>query len=584
MSKKLTSALIVYFDAIALTLFERVSPTIAKTFELDKSLKIAGLYIHPKVYACRVLLITLLSGIISLIVVGILVMVLQFALLVKLLLLLTPVISCIIAFAIGLIYPSLSAFFRKLYVESELPFFSVYVTTMVKGGLTVEKCLERVSRLKLFKYMRREASEILRLVKMFGADPLSAIEKVAYDHPSTKFRDLMLGYVTTLRSGGDVSHYLEVKTKELLDSRSADVKAVIERLTAFMELYIILGVVVLITVFTFYAAGGAMSITGGPRFSSIADLSMPILYVNIVLPALSAIILILVHVTLPKTELPIRSPYYTLLISIPFAVLAMASVIVIGGSLHIFKGVLRPWDVVVLVISLGMGLLTVSIPPSLVYTLESRGTRGVSKSLAEFLRDLSEVRKTGLSPEKCIVTLSQRSYGNLTTIVKRAATAISMGITLDKALARSMRRLRDWFIAIVFRFLVDSVLYGGGSPEIIEALAIFAQGLSDSEIELRRSLRAYVLLPYFGIIMISSAPLIIVWQLTMSAGLRTQPEMLTGIIATLSIGALINSYITGIVAGKLSRMVLAAGFTHSIIAVLVTLTVLMITMSMIGFI
>ncbi|MEM1748305.1 MAG: type II secretion system F family protein, partial [Sulfolobales archaeon] len=536
------------------------------------------------VYACRVLLITLLSGIISLIVVGILVMVLQFALLVKLLLLLTPVISCIIAFAIGLIYPSLSAFFRKLYVESELPFFSVYVTTMVKGGLTVEKCLERVSRLKLFKYMRREASEILRLVKMFGADPLSAIEKVAYDHPSTKFRDLMLGYVTTLRSGGDVSHYLEVKTKELLDSRSADVKAVIERLTAFMELYIILGVVVLITVFTFYAAGGAMSITGGPRFSSIADLSMPILYVNIVLPALSAIILILVHVTLPKTELPIRSPYYTLLISIPFAVLAMASVIVIGGSLHIFKGVLRPWDVVVLVISLGVGLLTVSIPPSLVYTLESRGTRGVSKSLAEFLRDLSEVRKTGLSPEKCIVTLSQRSYGNLTTIVKRAATAISMGITLDKALARSMRRLRDWFIAIVFRFLVDSVLYGGGSPEIIEALAIFAQGLSDSEIELRRSLRAYVLLPYFGIIMISSAPLIIVWQLTMSAGLRTQPEMLTGIIATLSIGALINSYITGIVAGKLSRMVLAAGFTHSIIAVLVTLTVLMITMSMIGFI
>ncbi|MEM2347194.1 MAG: type II secretion system F family protein, partial [Sulfolobales archaeon] len=581
---KLTSALIVYFDAIALTLFERVSPTIAKTFELDKSLKIAGLYIHPKVYACRVLLITLLSGIISLIVVGILVMVLQFALLVKLLLLLTPVISCIIAFAIGLIYPSLSAFFRKLYVESELPFFSVYVTTMVKGGLTVEKCLERVSRLKLFKYMRREASEILRLVKMFGADPLSAIEKVAYDHPSTKFRDLMLGYVTTLRSGGDVSHYLEVKTKELLDSRSADVKAVIERLTAFMELYIILGVVVLITVFTFYAAGGAMSITGGPRFSSIADLSMPILYVNIVLPALSAIILILVHVTLPKTELPIRSPYYTLLISIPFAVLAMASVIVIGGSLHIFKGVLRPWDVVVLVISLGVGLLTVSIPPSLVYTLESRGTRGVSKSLAEFLRDLSEVRKTGLSPEKCIVTLSQRSYGNLTTIVKRAATAISMGITLDKALARSMRRLRDWFIAIVFRFLVDSVLYGGGSPEIIEALAIFAQGLSDSEIELRRSLRAYVLLPYFGIIMISSAPLIIVWQLTMSAGLRTQPEMLTGIIATLSIGALINSYITGIVAGKLSRMVLAAGFTHSIIAVLLTLTVLMITMSMIGFI
>ncbi|MEM4519782.1 MAG: type II secretion system F family protein [Sulfolobales archaeon] len=580
---KFATILRIYIDALALTLFEKLGKSLAKTFELDRAIKSAGFYTHPHIYACRVLLITLLTGVFSVFLVSSIIALIPFALIIKIIILFIPLIASMIVFAIGLLYPSLSASFRKLYVDSELPFLLSYIATMARGGVTVERCLERVAKIKLFRFSSREASEIMRRVKVFGESPLSAIEKVAYVHPSSKFRDLMLGYVTTLSAGGDVVHYLEVKTREALANRSAEIKSIIGRLAAFLEIYIILGVVVSLTMFTFFAVSGAVSVIGGPRLSTIMDPLMPMLYNTVALPGLGALTLVLVHISNPRTSLPIRLPYYILLMSVPFAVLASLSVIVIGGSMHVFEGIIKPRDAVIIAISLSVGLLTLSIPPSIVFTLEMKSSKGMVKSLAEFLRDLSEVRKTGLSPEKCIITLSERDYGNLSIIVKRTATALAMGITLDKALARNIKKVRDWFLAIIFRFLVDSIVYGGGSPEIMDSLASFTQGLAESEEELRRSLRAYVLLPYFGALMVASAPLLIVWQLTSSTSLMPQPEMLSGIIMTLSTGAIINSYITGLIAGKTSQTILAAGFTHSIIITILTLAVLLITMFSVGF-
>ncbi len=581
---KPTSIVMVYLDAVALTLFEKLSVPLVRTFDLNKSIKLAGIHIHPNIYASRVLLLTTFTGFISIIIVCLLVMMLPLTPLTKIVILVLPIIACIMVFAIGLIYPSLMASFRKLYIDSELPFFITYIATMARGGVTVERCLERVSQMKIFKYMSREAGEIIKRVKVFGEDPLLAAERVSYIHPSSKFRDIMFGYVTALRTGSDVVHYLETKAREALVNRSAEIRAMVGRLAGLLEVYIIIGVVASLTMFTLFAVSGAVAIVGGPRLSSLMDLTMPLLYNCVVLPLLGILMLILVHVSSPKTTLPVRVPYYMLLMSMPFAVLAAMSVIVIGGSLHIFEGILKPRDPLVISTSLAVGLLTLSIPPSLAYTLEMRGTKGMIRSLAEFLRDLSEARKTGLSPEKCIIAVSERNYGNLTSIVRRTAAGLAMGITLEKALARSIGRVRDWFLAITFRFLMDSITYGGGSPEVMDSLANFVRALSDSEEELRRSLRAYVMLPYFGALLVASAPLVIIWQLMSSASQAPQPDMLSNLLVMLSTGAIINSYISGLIAGKTSRMVLAAGFTHSLMTTLLTVVMLLVTMYVVGFV
>lgn len=573
-------ALSEYVDALSLVLFERVGRGLARAFELGKHIRRAGMNVHPVIYASRILLYTTSSALLTSVAVVTLITTTSPTLVVMIAYILAAVMTPLITFSLGITYPSIAASIRKTLVESELPFFLSYLATMARGGVSVDVAIERVSKLRILKYSGEEARKIVRQVKFFADDPLTAIEKVVHEHPSLKFRDLMLGYVATLRAGGDVLHYLETRTREVFALRASEIKMMVDRLISFLELYIVVGVILSLTVFTFFAVSGAIQGVAGTRFAGVAfDTSVAMLYNMVVLPALGVITLLAVHYSQPRTPITSKVPYTLLIMSIPFAILSSLSVIALTNAWDLMAGRVTLGNVSIALTSLTVGMLVASIPPWVGYAIERRGTKGLVRAVSDFLRDLSEVRKTGLSPEKCVVVLAQRSYGNLTHVIRKASTALSLGISFEKALAKALRGVREWFILVVFRFLADSIVVGGGSPEVIDALAIFTQNLAESEEELRRRLRAYVILPYFGAFLVAASPIIIVWQLTQGAPTPPPPESLANLILTLSGGAVVNSYIMGLIAGKVSQMNVAAGFKHSSILTLLTTAVIILTLT-----
>ena len=56
----------------------------------------------------------------------------------------------------------------------------------------------------------------------------------------------------------------------------------------------------------------------------------------------------------------------------------------------------------------------------------------MEQGVTNFLRDLTEVRKTGLSPEKCIESLSKRDYGTFSKELRKISSEISWGIPIKK--------------------------------------------------------------------------------------------------------------------------------------------------------
>ncbi|HID40730.1 MAG TPA: hypothetical protein EYP33_01075, partial [Pyrodictium sp.] len=210
-------------DSLAWITLGSLAIKFARTFEIEMSLRRAGLLIHPHIYAARALFLTF-TALIASILTSSLVMLFVESL---------PICIAVIAlacsmplaiFSIFMVYPSIKASARIKSVDHELPFFAAYLTTMAYSGVPPEKVVEIVSRLKLFKGIREEAQRILRDVKLFGRDPLTAIENVAVTHPSMLFRELMLGYTTTIRTGGDVIHYLESRTQDLFRRRIEDIQ------------------------------------------------------------------------------------------------------------------------------------------------------------------------------------------------------------------------------------------------------------------------------------------------------------------------------------------------------------------------
>ena len=573
------------FVALSLLFFEGAGRKLAKTFEFEKLFARAGLNVHPVKYGAETIAVT--TGVAVFCAVGFIVAYLF-----------TPpnlvgviagiavvVLVPVVVFASRLAYPYLLVSSRRTDTENELPFFMAYVATMVRGGYSLEKVIERASQLRVFKGIRREAQRILTRVKMMGEDPISALEHVAMNHPSTKFRDIMLGYTTTLRSGGDVTHYLEVRTRELFEARTAEIKSILGRLMSFLEVYTIFGVVVSITLFVFFAVQAAITAAQATRspteLTSITiDVTFPALYNFIFLPIMGLAIAVAIHINQPKTPVGYGEVYAVLVAWLPVSVAAFMIVLVLTGSISVLQGKLGLHEVKGLVYATSTMFLVASIPPALKYRFLAKARRGLISSAADFLRDVSEIRKTGLSPERCIILTASRSYRNLTPVVERAASALTLGLSLEEALRKALRGVKEWFVIASFRFLVDSIVVGGGSPEVIDTLARFTQVLSELEEETRRRMKTQVVLPYLGATLLASMPMIILYMLLSLA--RIPLTAVVPMVTVLALGSLVNSFIMGIIAGKASETTVAAGFLHAAVLTLVTLVTLVATFTYIG--
>jgi len=570
------------FTAASLSLFESWGAKLAKSLELDKSILRAGMNVHPVIYASKTIMITLITSVTALLSAAMAFIFVPMPFITRVVVGLVALVIPISVFAMMILQPSLKASDRKSGVENELPFFMAYASTMAKGGVSLEKIIERVSTLKVFKAMKEECLRVMTYVKLFGYDPISALERVSILHPSTKFRDLMLGYTTTLRSGGDVTHYMEIRTQELFNARMNEIKSMTERLASFLELYIVLGVIMSITVFVFFSVSGTLSAVSAGRTTGTlsVDVTMPSLYNFLVLPMLGLVVLAMIQVSQPKTPVKIMEPYITLITLIPISVVSFFVTLFITNGSGVLRGVLGLHEVQSVIISMTVALIILTIPPWIVHRSVLKGHKGLIKATADYLREMSEIRKTGLSPEKCIVQLSTKDFRNLTPIVSKAGTAVSLGLSLEEALRRVLRGVREWFVIAIFRFLTDSIVVGGGAPDIIDALARFTQSLSEIEEELRRRLKAYVVLPYFGAIMLASSPIIIVNMLITAAG--APAEAVAPLIGVLGVGSMINSLIMGLIAGKSSEMSIAAGFKHAALMTLVTAATILFTLAYIS--
>ena len=574
-------------DFLSIKYFSGIAQKLVRAFELDRSLAQAGITTYPLLYAARGVLNTLISAFVSVYFIVILAL-LPVPLAIKVLGALLLAFVPLFVFSWMLIYPATKREERKNGVETELPFFAAYLTTMARAGVPVAKVIERVAQLRIFKAMRREAQLIMRNVRLLGMNPLDAIEANALDHPSPQYRDFMLGYVTSVKTGGDVLHYLEIRTQDIFMTRMNQMRLIAERMSMFTEVYVTIAVIMTLVFYIFFTIQ-AIFPTGPGGGGGVAQLA---LFSFVFLPLLTVLLLWMIHSNQPKTPIEFRAPYRALLTAgLPAAIAVFPILFVATGAYRLVtQGEYSYQSIMGFAITLGATLIALSIPPALIQLRESRKTAHLGEAIASFLRDLTEVRKTGLSPEKSILAVATRSYGPLDPILKRIYTALSLGLNLEKAVARALRGYRDWLLLANMRFLVDSIEVGGGSPETLESLARYAHNLTELNKEFKKKLRSYIFMPYMGAVLVSASSIMVLSFTAKSIfltegggptpgmGGNITPQTMAQVALYLSLGAVFNAWLMGIVAGKIQSGTLAAGFIHGIILVVITILTIAVTL------
>ena len=540
-------------------LFGNISPKFLRNvFELKDELQKAGIKIYPETYISLMFFLALLT----LPATGIALVLLYFTKWIPLIVLVPLPVFVMIGF---MVVPSMKSGERAHTLEREMPFAAAYITVMATGGISPYMSVNRLSKVSLMPSMCYEAREIIRDVEIFGMDPLSALDKASRIHPLDIFRDFISGYASCVITGGDVTHFLETKTADIFKVRSARIKIAAERLGMLLESFVIIMVLMSLCFYILFSVESIYSISGISLYSGL------IMYTYVFTPILSVVFIYLAHDMQPKTPITDWRPYKIAAISSLTAVLVLLLLTGFFGLIQapFLEGIK---GIVELPVAVAIALVISAAPPAIVQGRFLKRRLGIEKGIANFLRDLTEVRKTGLAPEKCIETLSKRNYGEFNKELEKISSQLSWGIPLRQVFMDFVTRTKSWLSQVVIFLLVEAVDVGGGTISMIESLTRFNQMTQEVEKEKRMNVRPYIMIPYFAAILLTATTLMVLMFLTKTVSLAGTVKVDLELISMIfTVSVIVHSYTIGLVAGKISEESIAAGFKHSALLVVITL-------------
>lgn len=150
---------------------------------------------------------------------------------------LAGMLSSSLTFTILYFYPSFRVSFRKRNIENVLPFLLIHMGALSECGLPPYQMFKLISKFEEYGEVSKEFKKIVRNIEEFGLDPLTAIKEVANKTPSEELQQLLMGFVTTTESGGNIKLYLKtVGEQTLLDYRKRREKY-IRTLDIMSEIY-----------------------------------------------------------------------------------------------------------------------------------------------------------------------------------------------------------------------------------------------------------------------------------------------------------------------------------------------------------
>jgi len=466
-------------------------------------------------------------------------------------------------------------------LEAELPYASMLITLMAASGISPYESFKRMREVDNLERFQSEGEEIVRLVEVLGNDPLTAMEKRASETVSKPYADFLEGYISSVKSGGSVVNYLNSKLKSIFDEHAAKATNSIERLETLVEAYMVM----LIVIFCFYILSSVTSPTSGMMGATGLPDTSAYIYplILVVIPVFSLFFMYVANNTRRGTLVGIRKPYLVAIgPGLVFAALFTATQLV--PSLNVI------YEVVSMPMFVTIGLVGVSIIPAVLYHRIAKKNFAAENALPSLIRDVTEARRTGLSPEKSIVhAVTRRGYGAFTPDLRRMMNQIEWGVPLRTIYKDLAHWVKSWPVIVNFYILVETVEIGGGDANTLGILAEFSEKVRTIERNQRNMLMPYIILPFIWTILMVFTVTFTINTLSsipaLALGSFTSAVLSEGIISNSSIieaGIIFHSWLTGFFIGKVSEGNFASGFKFSALLSLTAYTTLIVSQQLVA--
>ena len=368
---------------------------------------------------------------------------------------------------------------RKQGVEREYPVFLAYATALVSAGYTlysVFKDLAFGKGAELLDKFTKEAKFLLALVEKQGLTELKALERYAATHPSSEFRNFILGYLHQRQLGGRISVYMEQKLMEALDALKRRMEAYVNQVVTLTE--IALTVLVIPTLPMIIGFIIAPDIVYGMLFAQMF----------VFIPAVG----FLFYSVASAIQLEFKDRYrFTYIPS------------VIGAVVGLVVGALVAYQKLLAGIALVIGAAAIG------YYAEFISQRKIfveiEKTLPQLFRDLSELRHM-MPIAEALGRMTKMGYPkNVARILRRVHALRTQGFKISEQPWHS----RSWswkFTQLLLGKIEES---GGGSVELFRQMMLFFTEFNNIIASVKANLRIYEFVIYaipaiFGVVTYST--------------------------------------------------------------------------------
>lgn len=193
-------------------------------------------------------------------------------------------------------YPKLIINRKAKSIYNDLPFSSLYMSTLAGSRLPLYQILKIFSKLSGYDEITKEVNAIAYDIEMFGIDTNTALERAIERTSSKDFKELLWGILSTNRAGGDLNEYLKEKSNTFMSEYRRRIYEFSHQLTVYIEIYLTLVVIgaIFFTILTAIMSGIAG--TG----SNIILLQSILIFVF--LPLVSTIFIMLIKSATPGGE------------------------------------------------------------------------------------------------------------------------------------------------------------------------------------------------------------------------------------------------------------------------------------------
>jgi len=450
-------------------------------------------------------------------------------------------------------------------IDQELPFAVMMFTTLAASGVTLYESWKKMRSAQLLPKIQRDAEDMVRQVEVLGYDPLTVMHKKAEKTNSKLYGDFLAGFVSSVRGGGSTVNFLKSKLRSILEVQSAASNRAIEKLGTLVEAYAVMLIVTLCT-YILYVVISSTSIfevmhTGAVRSSSIS----PFVYILIflIMPSISFAFMIVAHKARKSTFMSLTSVYRKVIVP---AVAASAFFVLVAfvPQMQFLR------EAVGLPLIVTLCLIIVSVPPAFAYQRVAVVNFAAEESMPSFLRDVTEARKIGLSPEKSIIHAStRRGYGRFSGLLELVRSQIEWGVALKKIFANIRRKIQSWPVLVHFFILIETIEVGGGSANALEILAEYSEKNKDIETNKRSLLKPYIILAFIWSVLIALTTTIValtiyvLTQISLPGMAKASFDVMQLQITLFSIGIILQCWMSGFFIGKISEGAFAAGFKYS---------------------